>query len=227
MHAGMRILRPGVAAAFLLAGALCLALGCRSPVQPEDDDGGVAPPSSSGTATADYIELGRIVRISKFRSGVGHDYSDDHESCRSMKHYFVPGSYPVKIYSPVSGKIIYLTAEWAGTQVGIEAGSRTFIIFHVNVFSSIRVGSAVTAGQQIGTHVGSQTWSDIAVREGGRLLSYFDVMTDAVFQNYRNRGVGAKSDLIITRAARDAAPLACNGDAFVNEGTIPNWVSLN
>ncbi len=144
-----------------------------------------------------------------------------------MKHYFVPGSYPVKIFSPVSGTISYLTPEWVGTQVGIQAGSRTFVIFHVNVFSSLVVGNSVAAGQQIGTHVGSQTWSDIAVREGGRLLSYFDVMTDAVFQKYRNRGVNARSDLIISRAARDAAPLTCNGDTFLNEGAIPNWFALN
>ncbi len=200
--------------------------GCKSPVGPSDRGSDGNPPAQV-QATADYIELGRIVRISRFRSGVGHDYSDSYESCRSMKHYFVPGSYPVKIFSPVSGTIGYLTAEWAGTQVGIRAGSRTFIIFHVNVWSSIKVGDSVTAGQQIGTHIGSQTWSDIAVREGDRLLSYFEVMTDAVFQNYRSRGVNARSDLVISRAARDAAPLTCSGDAFLNEGTIPNWVNLN
>lgn len=38
--------------------------------------------------TTDYIELDKIDRVSKFRSGIGHDYRDDAESCRSMKHYF-------------------------------------------------------------------------------------------------------------------------------------------
>jgi len=198
--------------------------GCKSPAQPSDDD---TSPSQPVKVTADYIELGRITRISKFRSGVGHDYSDSYESCRSMKHYFVPGSYPVKIFSPVNGTISYLTVEWAGTQVGIKAGARTFVIFHVNVFSTLKVGDVVTAGQQIGTHIGSQTWSDIAVWEGNRLLSYFNVMTDAVFQNYKNRGVGARSDLIITQAARDADPLTCSGDTFASQGNIPNWVYLN
>src|SRR5258708_5244428 len=37
---------------------------------------------------ADYIDLSKIVSISKFRSAQGHDYCDDFESCRSMKHYF-------------------------------------------------------------------------------------------------------------------------------------------
>jgi hypothetical protein len=200
--------------------------GCTSPVQPSGDESD-GNPQNSGIVTADYIELGCVVRVSRFRSGVGHDYSDGVESCRSMKHYFVPGTYPVRIFSPVSGSISYLTEEWAGTQVGIAAGARTFVIFHVSLLSSIQVGDPVSAGQQIGTHIGSQTWSDIAVWEGGRLVSYFDVMTDAVFQNYRSRGVGAKSDLIISQAARDADPLTCNGDTFVNAGHIPNWVDLD
>lgn len=59
----------------------------------------------------------------------------------------------------------------------------------MNVQPSLNVGASVTAGQQIGTHVGDQTWSDIAVWEGDRLLSYFEVMTDAVFPAYRARGI--------------------------------------
>jgi hypothetical protein len=41
-------------------------------------------------AESNCIELHKISRISKFRSGAGHDYSDDFETCRSMKHYFDP-----------------------------------------------------------------------------------------------------------------------------------------
>ncbi|GAI87611.1 unnamed protein product [marine sediment metagenome] len=46
-----------------------------------------------------------------FRSGIGHDYSNDFESCRSMNHYFNPkfnGSVDwstVQIFSPVSGTV--------------------------------------------------------------------------------------------------------------------------
>ena len=36
----------------------------------------------------DWINLDKIAQISKFRSGAGHDYSDDFERNRSMKHYF-------------------------------------------------------------------------------------------------------------------------------------------
>lgn len=203
------------------------AVGCKSPVQPSNGEKNGGTDNNSGIVAADYIELNNISRISKFRSGVGHDYSDSVESCRSMKHYFVPKTYPVKIFSPVTGVISYLTQEWAGTQVGIQSGSRTFVIFHVNISGSLATGSVVSAGQQIGTHVGSQTWSDIAVWENDRLLSYFEVMTDSVFQNYINRGVTARNQLIISKEDRDADPLVCSGDTFQNAGNIPNWVDLN
>ena len=49
-------------------------------------------------AGVDYIELAKISRISKFRSGIGHDYSDDFEQCRSMKHYYMPISTKTSLY---------------------------------------------------------------------------------------------------------------------------------
>src|SRR5512133_2793550 len=56
-----------------------------------------------------YIEPDKIYCISKFRSAVGHDYSDAVEHCRSMKHYFQPLSNvdwsAIKIFSPVTGTI--------------------------------------------------------------------------------------------------------------------------
>ena len=42
--------------------------------------------------TASYIDLSKIERISRFRSTVGHSYTDGSETCRSMKHYFQPRS---------------------------------------------------------------------------------------------------------------------------------------
>ncbi|TRZ90870.1 MAG: hypothetical protein D4R84_15485, partial [Rhodocyclaceae bacterium] len=36
-----------------------------------------------------YIDISKIFQLSKFRSSAGHDYSDDLEKCRSMKHYFM------------------------------------------------------------------------------------------------------------------------------------------
>jgi hypothetical protein len=185
----------------------------------------------------DYIELAKISQISKFRSGMGHDYSDDFESCRSMKHYFHPKDDcdwgTIKIFSPVEGTVSKKFEEWAGTQIWIQSKdwpSFTFRIFHVALLVPLELGDDVSAGQQIGTHIGQQTWSDIAISmntsQGEKLVSYFDVMTDSLFTNYQSRGMITRQDAIIPRADRDADPLTCNGETFEDAGTIENWVYL-
>lgn len=186
----------------------------------------------------EYIELEKIDRISKFRSGIGHDYSDDSEDCRSMKHYYQPKNSvtwsSVKIFSPVSGTVVRIVDEWAGTQVQIQPfiySSYTVIIFHVAVQRSLAVGDTVTAGEQLGTHAGVQTMSDIAIgfsaQNQWRLVSYFDLISDSLFQQYRQRGIVSRNDLIITKQARDADPLNCNGETFGTEGTLSNWGVLH
>jgi hypothetical protein len=185
-----------------------------------------------------YIELDNIYQISKFRSGIGHDYSDDFESCRSMKHYFQPSASTdwskLKIFSPVRGTVFKIYEEWAGTQVQIKSNEYPafiFIIFHVNLTSPLIVGEVVSAGQQLGTHIGSQTMSDIAVGvstpNGWKLVSYFDVMTDAVFLAYQARGLTSRNDAIISKESRDASPLTCVGETFTDPGSLENWVILN
>ncbi len=186
----------------------------------------------------DYIELDKIERISKFRSGIGHDYRDDAESCRSMKHYYQPKNKvawsSVKIFSPVGGTVVRLFDEWAGTQVQIRPYDQplfTIIIFHIALQKMLTAGDSVTAGQQLGTHIGSQTMSDIAVgysqQNQWKLFSYFDVMSDSLFQMYTDRGVPSRNSCIISEAARDADPLNCSGELFRTSGTLENWVNLN
>jgi hypothetical protein len=185
----------------------------------------------------DYIELNKIEQISKFRSGIGHDYRDDAESCRSMKHYYQPlGNISwssVKIFSPVGGKIVRTFDEWAGTQVWIQPSKQpafTIMIFHIALLKPLAVGDSVTAGEQLGTHIGSQTMSDIAVGYSSgktwQLVSYFSVMSDSLFKSYSSRGITSRSDLMISRTARDADPLNCNGETFGTSGTLENWVLL-
>ncbi len=189
--------------------------------------------------TTDYIELDKIYRISRFRSSQGHDYSDGFESCRSMKHYFEPKSTEnwasIKIFAPLSGKITRLEEEWAGTKVEIVSDDYPafrFSIFHINLLATLTLNGQVTAGQQLGTHIGSQTMSDISVivndpTRQGRLISYFETITDAVFEHYQNRGINNREDVIISKALRDANPLICNGNSFVSNDVLENWVILN
>ena len=180
--------------------------------------------------THDYIDLDKITYITKFRSGSGHDYSDDYESCRNMKHYFQPNVTDwssVNIYSPVDGTIIDLE-DSNGIQVTIQSSAYPaykFIIFHVDILPHITKGYSVSAGEQIGNHINNSTNSDIAVRiftiDGSelkkQLVSFFDVMTDTLFASYQARGISSRTDLIITAAQRDADPLHCSGESFYLE----------
>lgn len=196
-------------------------------------------------ASSDAIDLSKISRISRFRSGEGHDYSDDFESCRSMKHYYFPRdgvSYPsVTLYSPVNGTVMGTLEEYEtptvskGKQVAIRPdGYPAFwiIIFHVNLAAPLNVGDRLSAGQLIGTTAKtSGTVTDVAfwvhTPSGDRLLSFFDCMNDALFSTYHSRGVASRAAPIITKEERDNDPLTCNGEAFEGPGNIPNWVYLN
>ena len=193
---------------------------------------------------SDYIELAKITTISKFRSGEGHDYSDDFEHCRSMKHYFVidplQDATQVRIFSPVTGTVVSESLETktnSGTQIWITPTNYpafTFILFHVNVTNTVPVGTTVTNGQQLGWFGGTPggvTSSDITVKVntpgGTQLLSYFDLMSPALFANYQDRGVTNTAELIITKEDRDAHPLECAGERFVSPGDLVNEVDLN
>lgn len=138
----------------------------------------------------------------------------------------------IPIFAPAAGTVVHMHDEWAGTQVHISPTGYPairLVLFHVTV-QGLAVDQRVEAGQRIGTHVGTQTWSDVAVRvetpAGFRLVSWFDVMTDAVFEAYRARGVAQRSDLVIGRELRDAHPLTCSGESFTGTGTLENWVTL-
>ena len=196
---------------------------------------------------ADFIDLDRITRISKFRSGSGHDYSGGDETCRSMKHYFYT-SYPpsfnpqaytpkapyINIYSPVDGDVTNIDPEQTpiGKQIRIRPSSQpdlSFVLFHVYPVDNLNSGGKVHAGEKIGT-IGADGVTDIAVQAGrfrGKLFSYFDIMPDEIFQHYQKRGINSRSGVIISRQYRDQHPLSCTGEQFNGRGDNPdNYVTL-
>jgi hypothetical protein len=193
----------------------------------------------------DYLDLSRIQQISKFRSAAGHDYSDDFESCRSMKHYYWPlGGDPgqmhtpswatIPLYAPVDGTISRIFQEWAGTQIQIQSSEFPaffFSLFHVAEANPVAVGDTVAAGQLLGNHFGDQTMSDIAVGvntpDGWKLVSYIDVLTDSLFARYQAAGVGSRVALIISEEARNADLLTCSGETIISSGTLENWVIIH
>lgn len=235
-------------AAHALAG--CAGGGQPAGTAPPPDRATPAPPTLPATTydldrlgaprfvTADYIDLDAIAAISRFRSAEGHDYADGAEICRSMKHYFRPrenvDAASIGLYAPVTGTVAYVRDDLWGKQVGIRPDAQpafTVILFHVNPARPLTAGARLASGERLGTHVGAQTWSDVAVGvdtpAGYRLVSWFEVLTDAVWRGYQARGLRSRDEAIIPRAERDADPLACGPDGrFVEGGGLAGWVEL-
>lgn len=192
--------------------------------------------------TADFIDLPKIDTISKFRSGIGHDYSGNGETCRSMRHYF--GNYSkaaefkngdekikalkerpdpskaIEIYAPADGWIVSISGENTpvGNQIEIVPDNSqgwNIRLDHVYPVEGIHIFSRVKAGQKIGLIHDNQA-VDMTIlyhyRGEFRLTSYFQVMTDEVFAHYQARGVKNRSDLIIPREVVDANPWECLTD---------------
>ena len=177
-----------------------------------------------------YIELAKIARISKFRSLAGHNYSDSSqfgtdgirdrgvaENCSSMKHYFVAPDSGVKIYAPVSGTIGSIRVGTLGYQIEITPDEQPDFhinIFHVKFSKPLAIGERLTEGQQIGTHIGLDTWSDVSVwvqtPSGKHLISYFEVLTDAGFAVFKDRGLVTRESVIRSKAERAADPRVCS-----------------
>ena len=190
---------------------------------------------------ANYIDLAKIERISRFRSAIGHSYVDGSgEICRSMKHYFQPKLSvdwtQVDVYAPASGTIWLIAPDGAsGYRIMLrprDLAALNVAIFHVNPDPGIVKNTWVQAGDHIGRHASSSTMSDIATdiggKETGTLLSYFHTMTDSVFAQFQARGVPSREAAIITKEERDADPVPCVGESqFPQPGTLPNWVVLN
>ncbi|MBN1790981.1 MAG: hypothetical protein JW830_10830 [Bacteroidales bacterium] len=202
----------------------------------------------------DFTRLSRIEKISKFRSGFGHSFTDGSESCRSMKHYYNP--YPdfrqnntVEIYSPVNGTIVSVVNDGHGASIGLtnkeiqirpdDQPAFVFILYHCDLASAdVATGEKVGEGDLIGfarmyyddldqyaTSFDIAVWANTP--SGMRLISYFDTMKDDLFSDYVSRGVTSRQDFVITRDARDADPLQCNGETFLTTGEIENFVTLD
>jgi len=202
---------------------------------------------------SDFVDLNQVQDISLFRSAAGHDYSDGFETCRSMKHYFSPPpakrkNGTVSIFSPVSGRIVHLDTEEenfiddgvTNQKVIIQPDDQPALLitlFHVDLLDpTLVVGTHLSAGQHIGfgrlIRNGGQLPShdfDIALDantyDGIRYISYFDAMTDALFNNYAAWGSGPAlwNGFIISEAERDADILTCIDGTFTSTGSLPSW----
>ena len=167
------------------------------------------------------------------------EYDASRANCKSMKHYFMPQGVPreqskyqttphafewmsIKMFSPVDGRLIgvyYDENDW-GTEAKFTIASSEypgyyFMFFHIALDSSLTEGSIVQAGQQLGTIGAEDTWGEIAVsakigKDDHRLLSFLQVASDDVLDEYQSRGISTASDVIVTKDQRDENPKACD-----------------
>ena len=191
------------------------------------------------------------------------------QSCRSMKHYFDAytldqrwsgtfGSYDtkgtVKFYAPADGTIRDLVPssssagpEYQFTIQSSEYPRLAFKFHHVDLLENLQNGGTVVAGQHLGYIARFNGQAEIVtyvVLEPGtaEYISFFDVMSDEVFAEYQARGISSRSQMSITKEARDANPIPCDqsdgqGGKFIATGMTEeafaiwqsgadNWVFL-
>ncbi len=184
--------------------------------------------------TTNFIELGGIQRVSRFRGGYGHDYSfGTDEECRSMKHYFWAQGEPGKphnpswmdrkYYAPTTGTIknILTTTHEYGEEAQFrffpsEQKNIYFGFFHIKLADGLGEGSVVQEGELLGTVGHEDTHAEIAVQVNGfEIYSAFDLMSEGVLREYTDRGLDLDK-IKISREERDANPLEC--DTSTEEG---------
>lgn len=194
---------------------------------------------------AHFMPLETVDSISKFRSGAGHDFSDNTSPCSSMKHYFQPptdeeyqkthslppppdGTTDIPIVSPVDGTIRGIEGENIdfGNQIYINVEGQPGLIirlFHIFPDKSVKRGLKVKAGDRLGV-IGGHQGTDISVQAGfgptTRFLSYFDVLPDSLFADYAKYGITARNQLQFSAEYRAAHPLSCQGEQFTTHGTL-------
>jgi len=199
-----------------------------------DLDPGAAPPKF---VAADFVPRDAVARLTRFRSGIGRNVPDDFESCRHMGHYFRFCSSvdprAEKIASPVDGVIAGSTRGPRGTTICIRSTQYPaihFVLEYVAPAFTPAAGVKVARGQVLGSPFAADSEMSILVwimtPAGNRLVSFFEVMTDAFFVGYECCGVASRAALIISKAERDAHPLACSGDTFIGVDPLVTTVSL-
>lgn len=198
---------------------------------------GLTPSTLPRFIEHDIVSLNQIEKISKFRSREGHDYSDGFENNRSMKHYYQPyasvisNQQSVSVYSPVDGTVMMVQSESSfGAQVRIIPRNYpyiTIVLFHI--YTTLTPGASVSSGQLIGRASVEPRGSyqsvsnfDVAVwTSSGRLVSWFDIMSDSIFSSYQARGATSRGQFMISKEVADTST-----HNFGNS-VSSDWVFLN
>ncbi|PIP51397.1 hypothetical protein COZ61_01190 [Candidatus Berkelbacteria bacterium CG_4_8_14_3_um_filter_33_6] len=205
--------------------------------------------------TANFIDLDKVDKISKYRSCQGHTVvpQESMESKRNMKHYVVlkpefTGGNKVPVYSPLNGVVKSIRSEpdkglegeiW----LGVKGNDWDFSIQHINIASNIKGRQKVKAGDIIG-YVANRG-IDVVYGVGARsvkmidgryespysdLDSPFNHMGTELIAQYQAKGIN-QNDMSYTKEQRDA--ISCQYRENDNEGGLndfahpEDWVEVN
>jgi hypothetical protein len=159
--------------------------------------------ASGNFILANPVDLEHVVRLSKFRSCVGHDYSPgvlaktgagdtSVESKRSMKHYVIidipaSPSRVVKGYAPFDGKVSYNTSD-SSMGIGVLISSPNGWIFefmHVQALvaegTNVRAGDAVVAAPADNAAAAAAAKNSGNTPSGGNTTNVFDIALYSAF----------------------------------------------
>ena len=159
--------------------------------------------ASGNFILANPVDLEHVVRLSKFRSCVGHDYSPgvlaktgagdtSVESKRSMKHYVIidipaSPSRVVKGYAPFDGKVSYNTSD-SSMGIGVLITSPNGWIFefmHVQALvaegTNVRAGDAVVAAPADNAAAAAAAKNSGNTPSGGNTTNVFDIALYSAF----------------------------------------------
>ncbi len=205
---------------------------------------------------ANPLDLTQIKGFSKYRSCAGHDYrgktarDDKKESTpRSMKHYvkvkeqFMGKNGAVKAIAPFDGRISniekndperkpYDQQVWLTPDTGSKSPRQWhFVFFHIDLKDGLQQGSAVKAGEVIGTAYmtrgpeNSTDNFDIAVKFTRPMAPpAIDIplshATDEVLAEYEAYGA-TLSDFVISKEYRDAHLCPTTGKSLSGDVFFP------
>lgn len=206
--------------------------------------------------TANFVDLDKVEKISKFRSCQGHTVvsQDESESKRSMKHYVRlneqhKNTGKVGLYSPFDGYVMGMHSDpeeklEGSISIGTKNSAWEFTIEHINILSEIKNRQKVKAGELFGYVPGdgfdviySVYADEVKVIDSwtspfAKLDSIFNHMSNKAFAEYQKRGVENRNKFIYTREYRDSNPCRyLDGDdvqsAQLNDLEHPeDWIYL-
>jgi len=192
--------------------------------------------------THSHMDPTKVIRISKFRSTIGHPYTsppcdpDKYIKCQSEKHYFdfyTPGKPLPDVTAPCTGTISTIREEDMGTQVWITPDNFPDYqvgLFHIRNFTK-KPNDRVAAGEKLGTHYTSDTYSDLAVAGPNWVLtSAFLHMTNDLLKQF---GILYPEDtMVISQEDRDKNPSPCEKNPSPCRDQMPlvttpkNWFTV-